>query len=282
MAKIKEMREVREIALSDLIIGKGQVRVKDVGKEIEELAASIKVMGLLEPIVVCPSHEKGKFEILTGQRRFLAHKQLKKKTIMATVLEGNLSDEDAKAISLTENLIRRDLSLKELIDACTSLYKKYGSIKAVSEETGISAGLVNQYDAETPSATICQRRSWDQRHRCGRRDRCNRRDRRQRPESRYRRGVVACRSHRGRRAARAAPRRRHRSARICAELARVGEHDRGWAARIAGTTGDGGAQVRGGAGEGVDGRGGDRADAERGRRIGSRAEPAIRAVRADP
>lgn len=145
MAKIKEMREVREIALSDLSIGKGQVRVKDVGKEIEELAASIKVMGLLEPIVVCPSHEKGKFEILTGQRRFLAHKQLKKKTIMATVLEGNLSDEDAKAISLTENLIRRDLSLKELIDACTSLYKKYGSIKAVSEETGISAGLVNQY-----------------------------------------------------------------------------------------------------------------------------------------
>jgi ParB family chromosome partitioning protein len=102
-------------------------------------------MGLLEPIVVCKSSEKGKFEILTGQRRFLAHKQLKKKTIMATVLEGHLSDEDAKAISLTENLIRRDLSLKELIDACTSLYKKYGSIKAVSEETGISAQLVNTY-----------------------------------------------------------------------------------------------------------------------------------------
>lgn len=146
MAKIKEAREVREIALSDLSIGKGQVRVKDVAKDIDELAESIRVMGLLEPIVVCPSsQEKGKYEILTGQRRFLAHKQLKKKTIMATVLEGHVSEEDAKAISLTENLIRRDLSLKELIDACTSLYKKYGSIKAVSEDTGISAGVVSQY-----------------------------------------------------------------------------------------------------------------------------------------
>lgn len=146
MGKFKEKREVREIALSDLDIGKGQVRVKDVGKDIEELAESIRVMGLLEPIVVCPSPKgNGKYEILTGQRRFLAHKQLGKKTIMAMVLDGHMSEEDAKAISLTENLVRRDLSLKELIDACTSLYKKYGSIKAVSEETGLSAQIVSQY-----------------------------------------------------------------------------------------------------------------------------------------
>lgn len=146
MGKIKEQREVREIALSDLTIGKGQVRVKDVGKDIDELAESIRVMGLLEPIVVCPSaKEKGKYEILTGQRRFLAHKQLKRKTIMATVLDGHMSEDEAKAISLTENLVRRDLSLKELIDACTSLYKRYGSIKTVSEETGLSASIVSQY-----------------------------------------------------------------------------------------------------------------------------------------
>lgn len=145
MGKIKEQREVRELDMKDLIIGKGQVRVKDVGKDIDELAESIRVMGLLEPIVVVPSTEKGKFEILTGQRRFLAHKQLKKKTIMATILDGALSEEDAKAISLTENLIRRDLSQKELIDACTSLYKKYGSFQAVADETGLKASLVSQF-----------------------------------------------------------------------------------------------------------------------------------------
>lgn len=155
MGKIKEQRQVREIDMNSLDIGKGQVRVKDVGKDIDELAESIRVMGLLEPIVVVPSATtKGRFEILTGQRRFLAHKQLKKKTIMATVLDGAITEEDAKAISLTENLIRRDLSQKELIDACTSLYKKYGSFEAVADETGLKASLVSQfvkYDSLIPA-----------------------------------------------------------------------------------------------------------------------------------
>src|SRR4051794_36934185 len=117
-AKIKE---VMDIPLGDLVIGKGQVRTKDVAKDIDELAQSIAVMGLLEPIVVCAAEKVGKYEILTGQRRFLAHKQLKMKTIMAVVLEKRVDEGVAKAISVTENLIRRDLSQKELIDACTAL-----------------------------------------------------------------------------------------------------------------------------------------------------------------
>jgi ParB-like chromosome segregation protein Spo0J len=57
MAHIKE---VREIPLSDLEIGKGQVRLRDVGKEIDELADSIRKVGLLEPIVVCEGGMPGK------------------------------------------------------------------------------------------------------------------------------------------------------------------------------------------------------------------------------
>lgn len=154
MGKIKEQRTVREIDLNLLDIGKGQVRTKDAGKDLDELAESIRVMGLLEPIVVVASETKGRFEILTGQRRFLAHKQLKKKTIMATILDGAVTGEDAKAISLTENLIRRDLSQKELIDACTSLYKRYGSFQAVADETGLKASIVSRfvkYDSLIPA-----------------------------------------------------------------------------------------------------------------------------------
>ena len=51
------IKEIKEIELSKLRIGKGQVRTKDVGKEIDELAESIRVLGLLEPIVVAPSSE---------------------------------------------------------------------------------------------------------------------------------------------------------------------------------------------------------------------------------
>ena len=144
---------VKELPLADLVIGKGQVRVRDVGKDIDELATSIKKVGLLEPIVVCPAKEKGKYEILTGQRRFLACKQLGLTTIMACILEQEVSEIDAKIISITENLVRLDPNRKDLIDACTALYHKYGSIKDVAEETGLpypDVAIYVKYDRLIP------------------------------------------------------------------------------------------------------------------------------------
>ncbi len=144
MAKAKIV-EIKEMPLSSLVIGKAQVRVRDVGKEIDELAASIAKVGQLEPIVVCPAKEKGKFEILTGQRRYLAHKQLKKDKIMACVLDREVDETEAKVMSVTENLVRRDLNRKDLIDACTALYRKYGSIKDVADETGLPYHRVREF-----------------------------------------------------------------------------------------------------------------------------------------
>jgi len=138
------MEEIKDIALDKLVIGKGQVRIRDVGKEIDELAASIKKVGLLEPIVVCPAEEADKYEILTGQRRFLAHKVLGKATIRATVRE-KVDEITSKVLSVTENLMRRDPHTADLIDACTALYRRYGSIKQVAEETGLPASKVSEY-----------------------------------------------------------------------------------------------------------------------------------------
>ena|SRR5438067_4996801 len=141
-AKIKE---VKDVPLASLVIGKAQVRVRDVAKDIDELAASIEKLGLLEPIVVCPAREKGKFEILTGQRRYMAHKKLNRQTISACILDREVDETEAKVISVTENLVRRDLNRKDLIDACTSLYRKYLTIKDVAEETGLPASKVALY-----------------------------------------------------------------------------------------------------------------------------------------
>jgi ParB family chromosome partitioning protein len=142
MAKIIE---IKEIPLNELVIGKGQVRVRDVGKDIDELAASIKKQGLLQPIVVCESEEPGKYEILTGQRRFLAHRLLQMETITACVLDQKVDEIEAKLISVTENLVRRDPNSRDYIDACTWLYRKYGSIKAVADELGLSPSKVADY-----------------------------------------------------------------------------------------------------------------------------------------
>lgn len=142
MAKIVEYRD---IPLDDLTLGKGQVRVESTGKEIEDLAMSIETQGLLQPIVVCTARDSRKWEILTGQRRFLAHKRLRRQVIAAAVLDERVDEGQAKAISITENLIRRQLSGKELKDGILYLYKLYGSVGDVVKATGLPRTKVQDY-----------------------------------------------------------------------------------------------------------------------------------------
>ena len=142
MAKILEYRE---LLLADLLVDKGQVRTQNVDKEIDQLAESIRSQGLLQPIVVCAAAEDGKWEILSGQRRHLAHKLLGRDSINAAVLDVRVDEVEAKAISITENLLRRNLSGPELIDGITFLYNKYGNAKAVHDSTGIPYHDVRQY-----------------------------------------------------------------------------------------------------------------------------------------
>ena len=136
--------EYREINLDDLVISKGQVRTENTNAEIDSLAESIKVQGLLHPIVVCAAKEEGKWEILTGQRRFLAHKLLEKTNIAAAVLSKRVEEAEAKAISITENLIRRKLTGKELKDGILFLYNIYGTIRDVAKATGLPSLKVSE------------------------------------------------------------------------------------------------------------------------------------------
>ena len=142
MAKIVAYQN---IPLDSLVIGRGQVRTQDPAKDIYSLVKSIEVQGLLHPIVVCPAQESGKWEILTGQRRFLAHKFLKKEDITAAIVDERIQEPEAKAISVTENLIRRKLSGRELIDGITYLYNIYGTAKAVAQATGLPYPAVLDY-----------------------------------------------------------------------------------------------------------------------------------------
>lgn len=139
------IRETRDIEIANLVLGKGQVRLTNPGKEIDELADSIRVQGLLEPIIVCEMDTPGQYEIITGQRRFMAHQELGKETIRATILDGPIAIEEAKAISLSENMVRTDLNSTDLISVCTDLYRTYGSFKTVAERTGLSPNKVRQY-----------------------------------------------------------------------------------------------------------------------------------------
>ncbi|MCW7470753.1 ParB/RepB/Spo0J family partition protein [Leptospira kanakyensis] len=80
---------------------------------IRELAESISQYGLLQPIVV--RKKSGKYELINGERRFRAHKLLKRKTILAIVKNVEQIDiSKLPEIKLVENLQREDLSESDL------------------------------------------------------------------------------------------------------------------------------------------------------------------------
>ena len=142
MARITEYRD---ILLDDLVLGQGQARTESTARSINDLKESIRAQGLLQPIVVCPAREEGKWEILTGQRRFLAHRLLKEDVISCAILDHRVDHAQAKAISITENLIRRKLSSKETKDGILYLYNLYGSIEDVYEATGLPRDSIRGY-----------------------------------------------------------------------------------------------------------------------------------------
>ena len=136
MAKIAKYKK---IPLAKLVIGKAQARVHGAGVEIDDLAASIETQGLLQPIVVCEagSQSPGKWEILAGQRRFLACQRLGHKDIVAAVFDKRVDEAEAKAISITENAVRRRLPSADLKDGIIFLYNQYKTIKDVVAKTGL-------------------------------------------------------------------------------------------------------------------------------------------------
>lgn len=149
-----EVLEIRKVPLKELVMGRGQVRKHHVSNDINELADSIRVVGQLQPIVVCPSLEQpNKFEILTGQRRFLACKELGQDNILAIILDRQIPEIEAQIISFTENLVRRNPDDADYIDLCNHLYKIYADVKIIAEKTGLPPNKVRgfiKYASLTP------------------------------------------------------------------------------------------------------------------------------------
>lgn len=96
-----------EVAVSDIEPNPDQPRTNFKQEEIEELAASIKKDGLLQPIVVRPMAH-GKYQIIAGERRWQACRYLKMEKMPVRIKDA---DEDkALELALIENIQRSDLN----------------------------------------------------------------------------------------------------------------------------------------------------------------------------
>ena len=107
--KTQEIRQSNKVSISDLSRNPYQPRQHFSEEKLEELANSIKKNGVIQPIVVRPNKaEKGKYEIVAGERRWLAAQKAGLHEIPVNVLE--LSDVESLEVAIVENIQRDDLN----------------------------------------------------------------------------------------------------------------------------------------------------------------------------
>lgn len=108
---------------------------------IKELMNSINKKGILEPILVRPKNDK--YEIIAGERRFIASKKLGLNEIPC--IEMNIEDAEAIEIGLIENIQRKDLDVFEEADGLKVLYEIYGySHKKIAEKLGKARSTITE------------------------------------------------------------------------------------------------------------------------------------------
>jgi len=100
---------IAEIAIEALVPNPNQPRRSFDEDKLQELADSIQVHGVIQPIIVRPSAEEARFEIIAGERRLRAAKIAGLQTIPAIVREGVDSRKNLE-LSLIENIQREDLN----------------------------------------------------------------------------------------------------------------------------------------------------------------------------
>ena len=135
-----EKDELRQIPIDQLQRGKYQPRTHMNAEALEELAASIKAQGVVQPIVVRPL-AAGNYEIVAGERRWRASQLAGLETVPAVVRK--IPDEAAIAIALIENIQRENLNPVEEANAFTRLIDEFHMThQQVAEAVGRSRAAV--------------------------------------------------------------------------------------------------------------------------------------------
>jgi ParB family chromosome partitioning protein len=132
---------LKEIPIEFLQPGQYQPR-KDMHPEaLEDLAASIKVQGIMQPIVVRPI-ANGRYEIIAGERRWRASQIAGLASIPALIKD--VPDDAAIAMALIENIQREDLNPMEEAEALYRLQQEFDlSHQEVADAVGKSRATIS-------------------------------------------------------------------------------------------------------------------------------------------
>lgn len=142
-ANTEALRPLSELEITAIEINPYQPRTDFDEQELEELAASIKVHGLIQPITVRRLNAK-KYQIISGERRWRASQIAGLKTIPVYIREAD--DQGMLEMALLENIQRADLnpmevaiSYQRLIDECDLTHDE------LSERLGKSRSTISNH-----------------------------------------------------------------------------------------------------------------------------------------
>ncbi|MGI9150575.1 MAG: ParB/RepB/Spo0J family partition protein [Limnohabitans sp.] len=144
------------LPLSDMVPGMYQPRTRMDEGALYELAESIKVQGIMQPILVRQLHEgpnAGKYEIIAGERRSRAAKLAGLDTV--PVLVRDVPNESAAAMALIENIQREDLNPLEEAQGLQRLIKEFGlthelAAQAVGRSRSAASNLLRLLNLADP------------------------------------------------------------------------------------------------------------------------------------
>jgi ParB/RepB/Spo0J family partition protein len=111
-------------------------------ERMQELIEDIKARGILEPIIVRPTGD-GKYQVVAGERRFRASGAAGL-TVVPAIVKESLTEEEAREISLVENLAREDLDIEDEARFIKALYEQKRSLRATADAIHKSYQYVNR------------------------------------------------------------------------------------------------------------------------------------------
>ena len=118
-----ELPDVQQLRIDAIVPNRYQPRQSFSSQELEELTASLKQNGLLQPILVRRKGD-GIYELISGERRWRAAKEAGLETIQSVI--RNCGDDEAIVLALVENLQRADLNPMEMARAYHRMMNEFG------------------------------------------------------------------------------------------------------------------------------------------------------------
>ena len=134
--------KLTELALDQIVPNEFQPRRIFDEEKLQELADSIRLHGIIQPVVVVARND-GRYEIVVGERRFRASKMAGLRAV-PVFIRDKISSQAKLELALIENVQRADLNPIEEAKAYQQLHEKFGlMVSEVSERVGKSPSAIS-------------------------------------------------------------------------------------------------------------------------------------------